>query len=480
MRHPVAAPTSQARAHSGPSCTTPLDSRVPGQNSPAPQLPWSVESESISTPLIEPADRSRACASFGSVQRVSSRMDIFTGFEGQLDATPEEISWAVRHSPIILDTNVLLDLYAYEQPARDQALELLSSCIGRIWEPHQVLREFWRNRHSAIAQVKDPEIRLTETREGLLSLVNSLTPDRGTNADIAKSKAEIVEHFDALEKLILEQRGEPLPKEKLLSSVRDDPVVTALATILKDRVGAALSADEELVLIEEGNRRFKLRIPPGFEDGSDKREVPPEFGTGDFLLWEQVLRFLPEEPDADSFVFVTNEKKKDWRIAAGGKVLGVRPELATEAYQRTGKRLILLNQPQFYRQLRALDPLPQDADDQLLVATELRLEASGEDAIETRLAARISRWLTEEAPVHGSRIRRAILVEMDARKYEALTEGRNLSRALANLGVKFDTDDSGNFYPASTGADSPPTLASDEALQALRDKLTGHTSPGEN
>ena len=46
----------------------------------------------------------------------------------------------------VLDTNVLLDLYRYSSSTRDQLIDLLKSVEDRIWLPHQVAKEFLKNR----------------------------------------------------------------------------------------------------------------------------------------------------------------------------------------------------------------------------------------------------------------------------------------------------------------------------------------------
>jgi predicted nucleic acid-binding protein len=47
---------------------------------------------------------------------------------------------------VVLDTNVLLNLYRSNERTRQDSLAVLTKLRDRLWVPHQVLTEFWRNR----------------------------------------------------------------------------------------------------------------------------------------------------------------------------------------------------------------------------------------------------------------------------------------------------------------------------------------------
>jgi predicted nucleic acid-binding protein len=55
---------------------------------------------------------------------------------------------------VVPDTNVFLNLYRYTSATRDDLFAALGSLGSRLWVPHQVLVEFWRNRESAL---RDPQ-----------------------------------------------------------------------------------------------------------------------------------------------------------------------------------------------------------------------------------------------------------------------------------------------------------------------------------
>ena len=61
------------------------------------------------------------------------------------------ISEKVWHDGVIVfDTNVLLNLYRYNEEARDELLALMKSFQKRLWMPYQVGLEFLANCESVI------------------------------------------------------------------------------------------------------------------------------------------------------------------------------------------------------------------------------------------------------------------------------------------------------------------------------------------
>ena len=55
-----------------------------------------------------------------------------------------------QNGVIVFDTNVLLNLYRYNEEARDELLKLMKSFQKRLWMPYQVGLEFLANRVTVI------------------------------------------------------------------------------------------------------------------------------------------------------------------------------------------------------------------------------------------------------------------------------------------------------------------------------------------
>ncbi|HCS59911.1 MAG TPA: hypothetical protein DIW46_00720 [Microbacterium sp.] len=298
-------------------------------------------------------------------------MSIFENFDGYRDPTEAEVLDLLASCPVVLDTNVLLDIYSFEEPARLLALDVIEAIHDRVWVPHQVMREFWRNRHSVLAELPAPGQPFDGVRNELLAIVNSLRPDRERPDDIQAMRDTVEHQLGDLSNAINKARGTPLNVDQLLTDTSLDPVLNRLETILDGRIGDPFG-DEEATLIEEGLRRFQLKIPPGYKDGEEKQDQIPERGTGDFLVWEQILRHISTLNAGGSFVLVTNDAKEDWRITLARpkkRTLGVRPELVVEALARTSSRVVLLQQSDFYRLMSKLRPVDDAVSDSLVEAS---------------------------------------------------------------------------------------------------------------
>jgi PIN domain-containing protein len=292
-------------------------------------------------------------------------LSIYDGFEGYRQPKERELSEALASGSVVLDANVLLSLYGFPQPARELALKYLTSLKERLWVPNQVMREFWRNRHARILEGKnksntDP---LDAARQNLLSVANQLRPDNQQTDEISELKSSIAALITRLQDEVKEAAGEPLQVAEILRDPDRDPVVQGLTQILDGRIGSPFEGQQEKDMIKEGLRRFADKIPPGYEDGTKKKDQRPECGTGDFLLWEQTLRYMQDEGSDAPFVIVTGDEKSDWRMQGDGKtfLLGARPELVVEAHQRTGRQVYVVSPADFYSLMAAESPTDTDA-----------------------------------------------------------------------------------------------------------------------
>ena len=74
--------------------------------------------------------------------------DDFPGFRLPPD---QELDEALQAALVVIDANVLLNLYRYNESTRDDLLGVLQKVGDRLWVPHQVMKEFWRNRVGVLA-----------------------------------------------------------------------------------------------------------------------------------------------------------------------------------------------------------------------------------------------------------------------------------------------------------------------------------------
>ena len=71
-------------------------------------------------------------------------------FPGHYRPTNAEFDLLWREGEVVLDTNVLLNLYRYGERSRRSWLDVLAHLKSRIWIPYQVAVEFQSNRVNVI------------------------------------------------------------------------------------------------------------------------------------------------------------------------------------------------------------------------------------------------------------------------------------------------------------------------------------------
>lgn len=265
-----------------------------------------------------------------------------SSFSGYYPPTPDEYERLWKEATIVLDTNVLLNLYRLPTSARDEFLNVLDLLKDRLWVPHQVALEFQRNRLTVIAA------------------------ERKSTEDVLNSAQEIVgELRKKVDALQIEKRGlgietQPIledlqqANEKLVSAIAathsaqleiasSDPVRDRLDALLSANVGPSPKTQADLdALIKDGEDRFRERIPPGFAD-ADKGKNPNEATFihdhlkyqrkfGDLLLWKQLLEHAKVN-SLKSVLLITADRKEDWWWREQGKTIGAHPELVGEIHR---------------------------------------------------------------------------------------------------------------------------------------------------
>lgn len=262
-----------------------------------------------------------------------------SNFAGYYPPTPDEYERLWKEATIVLDTNVLLNLYRLPTSARDEFLTVLDLLKDRLWIPHQVALEFQRRRLTVIAS----ERKSTEDALGsaqavvgeLRKKVEALQIEkRGLGID-TKPILDDLEH--ANDKLVGAIKTAHISQLEIASV---DPVRERLDSLLDSRVGPAPKSQAELdELVKDGDDRFRDRIPPGFAD-IDKDKNPNEAifihdhlkyqrKFGDLILWRQLLR-QAKTASLKCVLLVTADRKEDWWWREQGKTIGAHPELIGE------------------------------------------------------------------------------------------------------------------------------------------------------
>ena len=271
-----------------------------------------------------------------------------TSFSGYYPPTTEQYEKLWKEALIVLDTNVLLNLYRLPTTARDDLFGVLDLLKERLWIPHQVALEFQRRRLNVIAsERKATEEALTAASElvdDIKSKVEGLQIDkRGLGIESQPLLAELEKANSELLKAI------KAAHDAQLDISASDPVRDRLNELLGEQVGVGPSSQKELDdLVVDGDERYKEKIPPGFAD-IDKDKNPNESTFvfdhikyqrkfGDLILWRQLIQYV-KESQVKAVLLITADRKEDWWWREQGKTVGPQPELIREIHRNGGVEL---------------------------------------------------------------------------------------------------------------------------------------------
>ncbi|CCH31239.1 PIN domain-containing protein [Actinosynnema sp. NPDC047251] len=316
--------------------------------------------------------------------------DIFEGFEQYRTPQTEDYQRALAEGLVVLDANVLLNLYRYNTGARDDLLSVMDRIGDHLWVPHQAMREFWRNRDSVLGALRDAAREATATLEkSSRSAENAISvwakksalPDK-LRDDL---RAELDRAFTTVRQAIDRQTDTDASAHTY--DTDKDHVLTRLSELLARRIGAPLPSEEHEKALREAESRIRDQQPPGYLD----HDKDPDLRVGDYLVWEQLLcEAAGRECDV---LFVTSDTKDDWWERSRDELRGPRHELSVEFRERTGRRLFMVQPQDLLRHANSLDVEvdPKSADEVARVLTSWGRDV--EDYLDY--------WTTVADPIRG-------------------------------------------------------------------------------
>jgi len=288
---------------------------------------------------------------------------------GYYRPTQEEFDNLWENGLIILDTNVLLNLYRFSKTTSNELLETIRRYADKLWLPHQVAKEYQKNRINVIS----------EQKEGYNDLVTSLI--KYENAISTKFSEysrhpfiEVKKLQKPIQKSFFDVKTELQNLEKSHPDfISDDPIWDELTRLYDGKTGEEYSEARLQEIYNEGKKRYELKIPPGYEDKEKSKNNDNEH-FGDLILWYQII----DEAKSSNkpIIFVTDEKKDDWWYKQNGQTIGPKPELVEEIQKKSHVSFYMYNSDRFLR--FAQEKLKQTVNQEAL--SELR-EIRSEDEI---------------------------------------------------------------------------------------------------
>jgi predicted nucleic-acid-binding protein len=375
------------------------------------------------------------------------RRGLFDGFEGYRTPSEDDYRRVLNEGLVAPDTNVLLNLYRYNATTQADLFAVLDRLGERLWVPHQVLVEFWRNRESALRDPQDTAETAIEALKDqceqairvLRTWANriALPTDRLANLQEALEKNFTLVN-DAIAELVDAEAGEQA------RDTSTDPVLRKLELVLKGRVGPALDAEAYAEAVTEGQRRVAAELPPGYLDAKKNKGKVTEGAAGDYLVWEQVLREA-ERRHCD-VLLVTGDIKDDWWRKDRSQTRGPRLELVEEMRSRAGVRLFMLRPESLLihaRQVLAVNVREESVQDVERVDRFLAAGESGGWTAETlqelldRLSTRgsVQAAVIQQAAKSGGFVKREVVYELGS--YDETRTLKGFTRPANRLAQEF-------------------------------------------
>lgn len=280
-------------------------------------------------------------------------------FRHYMALTDKDISDIWESGLVVPDTNVLLDFYCYGKETLDDYQTVLAVAKEKqcLWLPYQIGLEFFENRLGVINKQLKQYDNLITYLEGAKTRITDLK-----NTSPSHSYLD----FDAIAKKY-ESAVAPLQRDILKQQKRHpdhlgvDLVLKNLKDVFEDSlIGTNFTEEEFEALVEEGEQRYKKKIPPGYKDENKKESEnsPSRYRKyGDLIVWKQIID--KAKSSGKPVIFVTNDAKEDWIWTTGdGRKLGALPALRKELLEEAKVDLLIYSADEFLEEAKKRYELP--------------------------------------------------------------------------------------------------------------------------
>ena len=299
---------------------------------------------------------------------------------------------------IVLDTNVLLNTYRYSPQFTEFAMECLKAIAGWVVLPATVRLEYEKHRRREFSGMErriknaasNTEEQITKMKDKVLASCNNF--ERLHFPDIAELKATLEHKLDELTG-VLEAFFEERSTLQLIShSWNGNDLLMEIISGLDDRDQVMPSPSQEDIYkwCEEGEDRYKRKMPPGFEDAKNKDGVRK---YSDSILWKEVLRCA--SANKKDIIFVTDDVKADWWETISGS-RQFHPRLIEE-FSKTGMQIFPFVSYDFYKEVSSAFAIAPSGGERVLFSagecaglthnlTHIRKQAGGGNGTESTIA----------------------------------------------------------------------------------------------
>lgn len=289
-----------------------------------------------------------------------------------------DIAGIVDKLVIVPDTNVLLFLYKCSFNANQNIIDLLNKVKDKVVIPSRVYKEYMSHKDEEQAKIdrkydnftKNLKKQVTELKGKLGKSISESRkyefPDcdvleTGINTFLDKTVQAITTYGNSLSSEKQNKNVQQANVEQIIQFWRDNGRILDDITIIR-----------LLEYIQEGELRFKYKMPPGYMDEAEKdkeKEQGKDKETkrnnkddgfeirirkyGDLFIWKEILEIGKSLTEGEKIIFLTNDIKEDWWILQGEQdnktPICMREELKQEYTATTGNdKIEFLTLSKFY------------------------------------------------------------------------------------------------------------------------------------
>lgn len=264
----------------------------------------------------------------------------------------------------VFDASALIDFYFIPVESRGKIYsEIFGKLKERLWIPFHVQYEYLKNREKTIKKPIGSYLTLKKNVEEIGKMVqekmdkqiqniveNSQKKDRHPHIEqegieqFKEDVSDFIEKFKVFEEDTHKRISE---EEKKVEDVIDnDDLMRALEENFK--VGEEFSYDEILSIVEEGERRFEFKIPPGYGDLYNGEKKGTQI-FADLIIWKEIIKYAKEKKTPLIFITNDNGKDDDWCYLdeETKRIISPREELIKEIYDAANVDFWMYNLPQF-------------------------------------------------------------------------------------------------------------------------------------
>lgn len=262
----------------------------------------------------------------------------------------EKVNEIWENGLLIVDTNVLLDLYRLGTESRKDLKKSIEFFGNRIWLPYQTGLEFHRNREKVIKDLggsKYDEFRKT--------LYDKVVPELNEAfKDFRRHPCIDYKFIDQRINKFKEELDNKIEtwKREYPYDIENDDVLEWVTKKYFGKVGDDNTPLQLLEIYKEGEIRYRAQVPPGYKDANnkEKKEAGDRYIFGDLIIWKSVIE--KAKKDKVDIIFLTNDTKEDWYERYKGQVKGPRFELFREFHKETGQDILIMSEASFLKEMK--------------------------------------------------------------------------------------------------------------------------------